>query len=149
MAAFGGIATNAEVALVAATAKTIVQIVAAANHRVKVKGWGVFFDGVSVTAEPVVVTLSRQSTAGTSSVLTPVKKDDSLSETLLTAARHLVTVEPTTGDTLKRREVHPQQGWYEYFQLGDEVICGGGDRIGIVCTAPAAVNAIGEIDFEE
>ena len=149
MAAFGGIASNPAQALSAATARTVIQIVAAANHRVRIKGWGVFFDGVSVTAEPVVVELVRQSTAGTSDAGTVVKKDDSLAETLLTAARQNLSVEPTTGDILKRREVHPQQGWYEYFQLGDEVICGGGDRIGIRCTAPAVVNATGEIDFEE
>lgn len=149
MAKFGGIASNAEQAVAAATVETIIQIVAPTNHRVAIKGWGVFFDGVSVTAEPVLVELVRQSTAGTSSANIPVKKDDSIAETLQTTARDAFTAEPTTGDILKRREVHPQQGWYEYFQLGDEVICGGADRIGIRVTAPAAVNAIGEIDFEE
>jgi len=148
-AAFIGLAQSAEVALSAATAKTVVQIVAATNHRVKVLGWGVFFDGTSVTAEPVQVTLSRQSTAGTTSALTPVKMDDSIAETLLTTARHTATAEPTTGDTVDVIEVHPQQGYEKLYPLGQELICGGGDRIGIVCTAPAAVNVRAKILFEE
>ena len=44
MAAFIGIAQIAEEALVAATAETLIQLVAAANHRVKILEWGIFFD---------------------------------------------------------------------------------------------------------
>lgn len=149
MAAFLGIAQQAEVALTAATQKTVVQIVAAANHRVKILGWGVFFDGISTTAEPVQAVLQRQSTAGTSSALTPVKLDDSLAETLQTTARHTATVEPTSGDVVDAIEVHPQQGYEKLLPLGQEIICGGGDRIGIRCTAPAGVNVRAKIIFEE
>lgn len=149
MAAFQGMVQNAEQALAAATAETILQIVAPTNHRVKVLGWGVFFDGTSVTAEPVQVELVRQSTVGTSSANTPVQLDDSLAETLQTTARDSFTAEPTTGDIVDVVEVHPQQGYEKIYPLGQEVICGGGDRIGIRCTAPATVNARGKIIFEE
>lgn len=149
MAAFQGIAATAEVALAAATAKTVVQIVAPSNHRVKILGWGVFFDGIAGTAAPVEVTLSRQSTAGTMSSLTPAKRDDSLAETLQVTAQHTATAEPTTGDTVDSIEVHPQSGFEIVYPLGQEVICGGGDRIGIVCTAPAIVNVRAKIIFEE
>lgn len=149
MAAFGGTATTAEVALSAATAKTVVQLVAAANHRVKILGWGVYFDGVSTTAEPVQVRFLRQTSAGTMTSLTPNKKDDSIADSLLTTAQHTATAEPTAGDLIKAIEVHPQQG-YEYTSpFGGEVIVGGGDRVGIECTAPAAVNVRAWIDFEE
>ncbi len=149
MAAFEGkLVTSTEEALAAATAETVLQLVAAANHRVKVKEWGVFFDGVSVTAEPVLVEIVRQSTAGTSSALTPVKVDDSLPETLQTTARDKVTVEPTTGDVLDAVQVHPQQGWKEVDS--DYIyIVGGGDRLGIRVTAPAAVNCKASMKFEE
>jgi len=149
MAAFQGIAQTAEVALVAATAKTVVQIVAPANHRVRVLGWGVFFDGVSVTAEPVQVILARQSTAGTMSALTPVPLDDSLAETLQVTAQHTATVEPTTGVTVDVAEVHPQQGYEIMYPLGEQPVVGGGDRVGIICTAPAVVNVRAKIRFEE
>lgn len=150
MAAFLGIAQTAEVALTAATAKTVVQIIAATNHRVKVLRWGVFFDGVSVTGEPVQVRLLRQTSAGTMTSLTPVKLDDSLAETLLTTAQHTATgTEPTAGDVVDVVEVHPQSSYEIIYPLGQEVIVGGGDRIGIECTAPAGVNVRAKIIFEE
>ena len=149
MAAFQGITTITEQALVAATQETVLQLVAAANHRVKLLRWGVFFDGVSVSAEPVQVVLQRQSTAGTSSANTPTKIDDSLAETLQTTARDVVTVEPTSGDIVGVYEVHPQSGYAELFPLGQEIIIGGGDRLGIRCTAPANVNCQAFMHFEE
>lgn len=150
MAAFLGIAQTAEVALVAATAKTALQLVAAANHRVKVLGWGVFFDATSVTAEPVQVILVRQTSAGTMTANTPRKLDDSLAETLQTTARDNATVEPTTGsEIVDVAEVHPQAGYEIRYPLGEQPIIGGGDRLGIVCTAPAGVNVRAKIVFEE
>ena len=149
MAAFQGMATIAEQALATATQETVLQLVAAANHRVKLLKWGVFFDGTSVSAEPVQVTLERQSTAGTSSANTPVKVDDSLAETLQTTARDVFTVEPTSGDVLGVFEVHPQSGYAELLPLGQEIIIGGGDRLGIRCTAPAGVNCRAFMMFEE
>lgn len=149
MADFIGVAQQDEVALSAATAKTVIQIIAPSNHRVKILGWGVFFDGTSPTEEPVEVELARQSTAGTMSSLTPVKLDDSLAETLQTTAQHTATVEPTTGDVIDIAEVHPQQGYEIRYPLGQEPIVGGGDRVGIVCTAPSAVNVRAKIIFEE
>ena len=140
MAAFDFSATTTEIALTAATAKTVLQIVAAANHRVRGKGWGVFFDGTSTTAEPVQVRLLRQTTAGTMSALTLTKRDDSIADTLLTTAQHTATAEPTAGDVLEVVEVHPQQSYEKWWPMGSEIIIGGGDRLGVECTAPAGVN---------
>lgn len=149
MAAFIGIAQISEEALAAATAETVIQLVAAANHRVKILSWGVFFDGTSGTAEPVQVELARQTTAGTASALSLVKMDDSIADTLLTSAQQDFTAEPTKGDVLQSINVHPQSGYEKIFPLGQEPIIGGGDRIGIICTAPATVNVRAMIVFEE
>lgn len=149
MARLNGIAQTAEVALTAATAKTVIQLVAASNHRVAVLGWGVFFDGTSVTAEPVQVRLLRQTTAGTASALTPVALDGSVGETIQTTAQHTATVEPTAGNVVDVAEVHPQQGYEVIYPLGQEVILAGGGRVGIECTAPAGVNVRAKIRFEE
>ena len=149
MARLNGIAQTAEVALTAATAKTVIQLVAAANHRVAVLGWGVFFDGTSVTAEPVQVRLLRQTTAGTASALTPVALDGSVGETIQTTAQHTATAEPTAGNVVDVAEVHPQQGYEVIYPLGQEVILAGGGRVGIECTAPAGVNVRAKIRFEE
>ncbi len=138
-----------EEALGAATAETIVQVVAATNHSIKILAWGVFFDGASPTAEPVVVKLARQTTAGTSSALGVVKWDDSGADTFDTTALQDFSAEPTGGDVLEMRNVHPQDGYEAFYPIGQEIIVGAGDRIGIVCTAPAAVNALAYIRFEE
>jgi hypothetical protein len=68
---------------------------------------------------------------------------------LLTTASHTATVEPTAGDVLEVIECHPQQGYQVWYPMGAEVIVGGGDRLGIDATAPAAVNARAVIYFEE
>lgn len=149
MAAFQGSAATAEVTLTAATAKTVCQLVAAANHRVKLLGWSAAFDGTSTTAEPVQVRLLRQTTAGTMSALTVFKRDDSIADTLLTTALHTATVEPTAGDLIEALEVHPQQGYQVFYPMGAELIIGGGDRAGIECTAPAGVNVRVTMIFEE
>lgn len=149
MAAFQGIAQTPEVALTAETAETVLQLAAPSNHRVKVLRWAVFFDGTSGSAAPVEVILVRQTTAGTMTALTPKKLDDSLSETLQTSAQHTATAEPTATDVVDMIEVHPQSGFEIIFPLGQEVIIGGGDRLGIKCTAPAAVNVRAKMVFEE
>lgn len=147
MADLLAIAQTAEVALGAATAKTVIQVVAAANHRVKIKRWGVFFDGVSATEAPVEVRLLRQTTAGTMSALTPVALDTA-AETIQTTAQHTATAEPTAGNVVDVVEVHPQGG-YEVNLEGQEIIIPGGGRIGIECTAPSVVNVRAKIIFEE
>lgn len=149
MAAFQGQASTAEVALTAATAKTVLQLVAAANHRVKILGWSASFDGISPTAEPVQVRMLRQTTAGTMTALTPTKRDDSIADTLLTTAQHTATVEPTAGDLLEGLEVHPQSGYQIMYPFGTEPIIGGGDRVGWELTAPANVNVRMTAIFEE
>ena len=141
-------AINVSEALAAATAETVVQIVPAANHPVKLLGWAVSFDGTSVTAEPVTCELCRQDTAGTSSALTPNEKTD-FNITLQTAARTDFTAEPTTSTVIERREVHPQSGYEKIYPFGQEPMVQNTERFGIRITAPAIVNAVGELTFEE
>lgn len=148
MAGVFGRAITAEVALTAATARTVLQLVAAANQRVKVTSWGVFFDGVSVTAEPIVVALEKQTTAGTMSALTPTKLTPG-SETLQTTAQHTATAEPTSGSLIDRIEVHPQSGFQDNLPHGREILVAGGERLAVKCTAPAGVNVVAKFEFEE
>jgi hypothetical protein len=148
MAGIRAVALTNEVALSAATAKTVIQIVAASNHRVLVKEWGVFFDGDDPLAEPVQVELVKQSTAGTMSSLTPAKITPG-SETLQTTAQHTASAEPTKSAVLDTVEVHPQSGYEKILPLGEEIIIAGDERLGIVCTAAGAVNVRAKIKFEE
>jgi hypothetical protein len=149
MARIRATATTAEVACTAATAKTVVQVVAAANHRIAIKGWSYSFDGVAGDAEPAVCVLMRQSTAGTLSSLTPTVDNPPITETLQTTALHTATAEPTSGDVLRRVNIHPQTGaeWSKAFD--EEIIVPGGGRVGLVVTAPANVNVVASISYEE
>lgn len=131
---------TAEIALVAATAKTVLQTRAPTNQRVVLLRWGIFFDGVSVTGEPVQVELMFQTTDGTMTSITPKKIDGSLGETVQTTGGENATAEPTEGDFISAHEIHPQQGYEVIYPLGQEPVMGGGDRIGIKCEAPANVN---------
>jgi len=130
-------------------AKTIGQLIAAANHRVMLKGWGVSLAGIVATEAPVLVELVRQTTAGTTTALTPVKIDETDDETLQTTARHTATAEPTTGDIIESHEVHPQGGSFDviYSHPGKTIM--GGGRLGIRVTAGVTVNCTFWMDFEE
>ncbi len=139
MAAFQGISRAEDRLLSTANVETILQLVAASNHRVKILGWGISFNGLSVTEEPIKVILKRSSSAGTSAAGTVVQVDDSIAETLQTASRISFTAEPTVGDELETKFIHPQ-GWFEkIYPEGKEIILGGGDRIGLETTTAAAV----------
>ncbi len=140
--------STGEVALVAATVKTVLQAVAPTNQRQKILGWGVYFDGTSPAGEPVIVEMVRQSTAGTMTALSAVKVSPG-SETVQSTAQHTATVEPTLTDVIFRKEVHPQSGYEMTFPLGQEIPNVGGGRIGIRCTAPAGVNCVASLTIEE
>jgi hypothetical protein len=144
MAGVGFKGVTAEIATGTAL-KTLLQIVAAANHAVLIKELAISFKGTSNTAAPILVTVMRQTTAGTMSALTLVKDPDDSDETLQTTA----TAEPTAGDVLVRELVHPQTGFLWQAPFGQFIKIGGGDRIGIAVTAGADVNSVCRVVGEE
>lgn len=143
-----GVAATSNVSLIANVAKTVLQLIAPANHRVKVLGWGVYFDGVSATSTPVRVRLQRQTSAGAMTSLT-LSKVSSRAETLLTTAQHSATVEPSNSDIIEQALCHPQQGYEVKFAPGQELVIEGGGRLGVELLAVNAVNALTKIFFEE
>lgn len=148
MADIYGAGITTDYALTANNAKTLVQLLAANNHKVRVTGWGVFFDGNNATATPVTVRLLRQSSAGTMSALTLVKTSSD-SETLQTTGQSNATAEPTAGDVLDSAKCHPQGGFEKLYPLGQEVKVPGAGRIGLECNSTGAVNVRATIYFEE
>jgi len=141
--------TEGEVALSAATVKTIVRVKAPANQMVKVLAWGVSFDGTVSTNEPVVVQLLRQTTDGTGTSFTAKKVNDSISTSVQSTTHKDFSAEPTAGDILDTKEIHPQSGLHIIFPPGQEPIVGGGGRLAIRATAPNAVNVSGNLFCEE
>ena len=129
---------------------TLLQLAAAANHRVLVKEISVSFNGTSNTATPILVQVKRQTTAGTMSALTPVKDNPAdNAETLQTTAQYNATVEPSAGDILFTEQVHPQGGYTWQAPFGGDIVIPGGGRLGIAVTAGASVSAVARIVYEE
>lgn len=150
MAGLRVVAENtAAVALAAATEKTAIQINAPTNQRLKVTRVGMFFDGASTTAVPVRCKLITVSTAGTSTALTLTKQDPGYAETIQTSAGENFTVEGTNANLLDEWLVHPQMGLDLTYAFGQEKIVAGAARVALKFTAPAVVNVLAKLEFEE
>jgi hypothetical protein len=140
--------SSGEVAL--ANGKTMLQIVAAANDRLRVQGWGAAIKGTSATDPPVLWQVVRQTTAGTMSAGTVSKKNDADPETVQTTALVNATVEPTTGAIVESFEIHPQTGYRVFYPMGQEIMIPNGERLGWKATSSTLnYNAVTEVDLEE
>lgn len=139
-------------AVAASAVETIIQVVAPANRKIHLSRWGVSFNGVDVTDQPVRVELLRLSSAGTSSAFIPLKLDES-DNAAQSTARTAHTAEPTAGDVLEVHYVAPAGGnLVEVYSAGspDErpaIVANG--RLGIRVLAVDAVNVNAFIIFEE
>lgn len=145
------ITTEAEEGLAAATAETLLQLRGLTTVRAKIVAWGVSFDGVSATAEPVQVRLLFQTTDGTATGATEVAINPA-SPTAVVTGFHSFTVEPTAGGVIEHYQVHPQGGCLvrEYPPGREPVVDKAtSSRIGIEVTAPATVNAVAWLQWEE
>lgn len=133
------------------SAKTLLQIIAASNHGVKISEWSISFAGTSNTAAPIRVDVLRQTDAGTmgTSASTIVKDPDDSDETLQTTRADSSSSEPSAGDIIDTQYVHPQTGYTWVARHGNEIKIGGGDRLGFRVTAAADVNAVVSCRGEE
>ncbi len=142
--------TDSVVALTAATAKTVLQLLAASGVRVALQAVTITFDGTSGSATPVVVQLVRQTGAGTASARNPVKKDSDVSTSLQVTGQKSFSAEPTSDDAiLATWHVHPQAGMSLSLPMPGEFIIPGAGRVGLKINAPAAVNCLATIEGEE
>lgn len=147
-----GVAFKAQTAAITTgtSIKTLLQIVAATNVRIKVNEWSVSFNGTSNTATPHLVEVLRQTSAGTMSSLTLVKNNSADSETLQSTALHTATAEPTDSSAiLFTEEVHPQTGYTWQAPFGGEIIVPGGGKLGLRVTCAASVSAVARMGCEE
>lgn len=145
-----GIVGQAEAVATGTSVKTLIQLLAPTNQRLKVKEISISFNGTSNTATPILVEVVRQTGAGTMSALTLRKADPDDTETIQTTAQQNATVEPTdSGDVPMAEYVHPQTGFLWQAPFGGEIIVPGGGRLGIRVTAGASVSANVRIGAEE
>lgn len=139
-------------AVAASTVETIIQVVAGAAKPVRLARWGVSFNGVTVTDQPVRVELIRLTSAGTSSTFVP-KKMDPNSEAAVAQGLTSHTAEPVAGDVLEVHYVSPAGGnLVEAYSAGypdERPIVAPTGRLGIRVLAVNAVNVSAFIIFDE
>jgi hypothetical protein len=150
MAALQAYVNVPSTSLAAATATTVVGTKAATNQRVKILGYGFYFDGTSNSATPVQLILGAFTSGAAFSSPTPVKVEPELTETIQTTAYTWKSGQTEgTFTAYKTFTVHPQLG-YEYLSpLGQEDIVAGNTQWGVQVNAPATVNIRGYLKFEE
>jgi hypothetical protein len=95
--------------LLAATAKTCIELGTAAGSRIAIIAWWAEFDGVTSTAVPVKIEAQRASVAVTTATTVTAEKFDAADGGPITTAKHTTTTEgagPLTGGEIHR--CHPQ-----------------------------------------
>lgn len=133
--------------LAADTEETVLQIKAASNHRVKIKGYSITMGGIVV--KDLIVKVLTQTDAGTSgTTLTPVKWTTGAAETIQTTATTNFSVSPAAGTVLQYKRL--QSSYEKIFPLGQEMIMAGGGYLGIAVTSVGdSADLAAEILFEE
>ena len=142
-----------DMAIVAATAKTVIQFTTPTNQRAKILSFSIFFKDTVATDTPVDIQFIRQTAVigGTPTALTAVKNDNGYAEAVQCTAAIYGTspTEPAGTQVRKAIKVHPQSGYEVIFPYGQELIITGGGRLGIVVTAAQAQTCTVQLDFEE
>lgn len=146
--------TGAAVALSAATAKTVLCVIAPAQFGVDLKKVRVGFDGVTSSAVPVLCelmtsTLATNSTPGTNNTTGTVNQIYGRSITAGFTGFYASTTEPTVLTAFDQWLLTPNGGLLFYdFPLGDTPDTAVSAGIVLRCTAPAAVNVRASFTFE-
>ena len=145
---------GAPVALVAATAKSVLTVIAPASFGIDLTKYRLGFDGVTASAVPVLVewcdnTLASNSTPGTNNTTGTVTQVYGRSITAGFTGFYASTTEPTVLTRYDSYTLTPNGGLVIYdWPLGtshDTPVSAG---ISLRLTAPAVVNANGAVWFE-
>jgi len=141
-------ATADAVPLVAATAKTVMQLTAPATTRARIRELQICFDGVTASNPPGLVEILTQTTAGTATVATPAPADPAAPASLITASRN-ATVEPTAGTVLQSWRISPNGGvlLIPFPTWEEQLVLAASGRIGVRCTFAQAVNVNVSLTF--
>jgi hypothetical protein len=141
------VATGAAVALSAATAKTVLFVVAPSTFGADLKKFRVEFDGVTASAVPALVelcslTAASNVTPGTGNTTATVTQQYGRAVTAGFTAGYACTSEPTVLAAIDSFYLTPNGGVLFYdFPLGDTPDSDVSKGFAIRITAPATVNA--------
>lgn len=131
--------------------KTLIQLLAATNQRVKVGEVSISFNGTSNTNAPILCEVLKQTSAGTlTNTTTLVKENAGDGETIQTVGKDTATAEPTDSAAVLTQEyVHPQTGFLWQAPFGGEHVIIGAGRLGLRVTAANSVTASARAVGEE
>ena len=151
------VSTEANVALVATTAKTILGVLSPAQFGADLRGVEISFDGITNTDKPVLVEICQCTFAtnppGTNSTSSTVVQIYGRAITAGFTGAYNWTAEPTVlsaATTVKTLALTPNGGTYDYdWPLGETPDNDVSKGFAVRCTAPtSAVNARGTLRFE-
>jgi hypothetical protein len=129
-----------DVVAVSTSTKTLLQLLAATNHTVKIQRIMISGNSNDPTETPVRFDVLRQTSAGTSSAAAGSKLDSG-GDTLDVTAVKTVTSEPSdSGDVILSRHVHPISGAEIVFPPGREIVIKAAERVGVRVVTPAQGN---------
>lgn len=139
------------IALVAATAKSIVEIATGANDRAKIVEWSLTFDGVTATAVPVKCEIGRFSAGVTTATTLAGGKEDAGEGTPGVTSKHSTSAEGAGAidASAKILRLPPTSGMIYQSPLGRETILGLSAFWRMRLTAAAVVNVTFHVTWEE
>jgi hypothetical protein len=138
-----------EETLNAATTETLLQLRSGAAKSTRVVRWGVSFNGVTITNQPVRVELIRQNSNGTASTVVPTKADPA-SDAPLGAGASAFTAEPTSAEVLEVHFVTPAAGnLIEAYAPDERYVVAPNGRLGVRVLAADNVVANAFLVFAE
>jgi hypothetical protein len=142
------------ISIASGTTKTLIQLQAPTNQGVAWLRCGIALQGVSVTDAPGLVSLVKQTDAGTMSTYTEVLvTGPGASITPQAVATTNASAEPTTTDIVDEKYIHPQTGFEWVFQEGQDELTYANARYAIRIVSPASpwtsVNAVAWLWWEE
>jgi hypothetical protein len=141
--------SSTPLALVAATAKSALELGTSAATRIKIVEWWVTFDGVTPSNVPVKVEVGRFS-AGVTTATSVSDKFDVADGTPATTSKHSTSTEGAgTADDILYFYVPPTGGFHYVAPLGREMVMGVSSFWRMRLTAPNAVNCQAGVIWEE
>lgn len=140
--------TTGSTALVAATAKTVIEVATGTSMAPEWVSFDVSFNGTSATAVPVLCEIVSYTATGTGTTFTP-KRVGAATGVAISTAKINDTVEPSTPTVLMAWFVPPTSGFSYQWPLGRELMEPVSSFYGLRLTAPAVVNYVANVVFEE
>ncbi|MFI5228398.1 MAG: hypothetical protein ACHQWU_04970 [Gemmatimonadales bacterium] len=139
---------SGEFSLVAATAKTVLQLVLGATRRAKILEIGVSLESITSTDQPGLVELRKQSTAGTSTSFTP-NPVDAADPAAIQTALNTFTAEPTdVAAVFPPMRLTPVGGLLVYAWTVD-LLPAVSTRVGLRLTFPQAQSGRAWLTYQE